>query len=92
MSYVAGEISRMRMDCSCGWRGEIGRYRAHLVRDHCNVEGCFALAEALVSFGYRDPQFVLIGARLGVCGRHRQHLRVGSMHMLLEAPRRPVRR
>ena len=74
-----------------GVSGRMG-YRQHLVREHCNVDGCFGRAEALVSFGYRDQAFVLIGPRLGVCARHRAHLRPGHMHMIVEAMRRPSRR
>jgi hypothetical protein len=87
VSYVAGEVFERPIDCSCGWRGKIAGYRQHLVRQHCNVDGCFAVAEVLVSFGYRGPVFTLIGTRLGVCGRHRVHLRPGRMHMIVEARR-----
>lgn len=60
------------------------RYRAHLVREHCNVNGCGASASAVVSFGYRDPGFITVGASMGVCARHREHLRVGRMRMIIE--------
>jgi hypothetical protein len=92
VSYVADEVFGLPVDCSCGWRGKISSYRQHLVREHCNVDGCFARAEALVSFGYRQPAFVLIGPRLGVCARHRAQLRPGHMHMIVEAVRLPSRR
>ncbi len=87
MSHVAIEVFELPIDCSCGWRGKILGYREHLVRQHCNVNGCFAMAEVLVSFGYRRPAFTLIGARLGVCGRHRAELRPGQMHMIVEERR-----
>ncbi len=92
MSYAAGEVFELPVDCSCGWRGKIGMYRQHMVRQHCNVDGCFALAEFLVSFGYRNPAFVLIGPRLGVCRRHRGNLGQGRMHMLVEQLRVSSRR
>ena len=92
MSYVAGEVFELPVDCSCGWRGKIVGYRHDLVREHCNVDGCFALAEVVVAFGYRQPAFTLVGSRLGVCGRHRTYLRPGRMHMLVEELRLRARR
>ena len=84
MTFVAGEVFGLPVDCSCGWRGKIAEYRQHLVREHCNVDGCFARAQALVSFGYRRQSFMLVGARLGVCGQHQHELRPGHMHMIVE--------
>jgi hypothetical protein len=84
VSYVAAEVFDLPVDCSCGWRGKIAEYRHHLVREHCNVDGCFAVAEALVSVGFRQQSFTLIGARFGVCGRHRGDLRPGRMHLIVE--------
>lgn len=84
MSHVAQEVFELDVECACGWRGRMLSYRAHLVREHCNVNGCGATAEALVSFGYRNPGFTRMGASMGVCARHRQHLRAGRMHMIVE--------
>lgn len=84
MSHVAEEVFQLDVECACGWRGQMLSYRAHLVREHCNVNGCGAPAEALVSFGYRNPGFTLVGISMGVCPRHRQHLRAGRMHMIVE--------
>jgi hypothetical protein len=88
MTFVAGDVSGLPVDCSCGWRGRIGECRGHLVRQHCNVEGCFAVATVLVSFGYRERAFRLVGARVGICARHRGELRPGRMHMIVEEFRR----
>src|SRR5690606_20240916 len=87
VSHATREVFHLTVDCPCGWSGKIARYREHLAREHCNVEGCDASADVLVSFGYRSPMFVLIGPRMGVCGRHGQHLRTGRMHMLVEKQR-----
>lgn len=87
MSHVAQEVFELDAECACGWRGRMLSYRAHLVREHCNVNGCGAPAEALVSFGYRDPGFTRVGTSMGVCARHRQYLRAGRMHMLVEGLR-----
>lgn len=84
MGEVAEDVFQLEVECACGWRGRIVGYRAHVHREHCNVNGCGAPATALVSFGYRDPGFVGIGTSLGVCARHRHHLRAGRMHMIVE--------
>jgi len=88
-SATTQEVFHLSVDCPCGWTGKIAQYRAHLVREHCNVDGCDASADVLVSFGYRSPKFVLIAPRMGVCGRHGQHLRSGRMHMIVEKQRAP---
>ncbi len=87
MSHATQEIFHLPVECPCGWTGKIANYREHRVREHCNVESCDASADVLVSFGYRSPKFTLIGARMGVCGRHAQHLRSGRMHMIVEKQR-----
>lgn len=91
MSHVAQEVFQLDVDCACGWRGKMDSYRAHLVREHCNVNGCEAPASAIVSFGYRSPGFTLVGASLGVCIRHRAHFRPGQMHMIVEELRTATR-
>jgi hypothetical protein len=91
VSYVAVEVFQLSVDCGCGWTGKIASYREHLVREHCNIDGCDALADSLISFGYRNPNFILIGARMGVCRRHRPHLRPGRMHLIVEDIRRASR-
>lgn len=85
MDEVTEDVFQLEVECACGWRGRIAGYQAHLLREHCNVNGCGAPATALVSFGYRDPGFIRVGASLGVCARHRQLLRAGRMHMIVEA-------
>lgn len=92
MSHVTAEVFQLTVDCGCGWAGKIATYREHLVREHCNVDGCTGLADALVSFGYRNPGLILIGTRLGICRRHRLHLRPGRMHMIVEDLRAIARR
>ncbi len=92
MSYLADEVFELSVDCPCGWAGSIASYRAHLVQDHCNVAGCTSSADVVVSFGYRNPSFIAIGASLGVCARHRGQLGRGRMHMIVEDVRRPSRR
>ncbi|MDQ3689399.1 MAG: hypothetical protein M3406_05070 [Chloroflexota bacterium] len=89
MSHITQEVFHISVDCPCGWTGTIVSYREHLVREHCNVDGCQASADVLVSFGYRTTRFVLIGVRLGVCSVHGQHLRSGRMHMIVEKQRPP---
>lgn len=84
MSHVAEDVFQLEVECACGWRGKMVGYRAHLIREHCNVNGCGAPAEALVSFGYRDPGFTRVGTSMGVCPSHRQYLRAGRMHMIVE--------
>jgi hypothetical protein len=84
VSHIAEEVFELGVECSCGWGGQIAGYRAHLVREHCNVNGCRARAEALVSFGFRNPDFTPIGPAMGVCGRHRPHLGPGRMHLIVE--------
>ncbi len=71
------------------WVGKIVSYREHLGREHCNVDRCGASAD-VVSFGYRDPNFTMIGARLGVCRRHRGQL--GRVHLSVEDLRKASRR
>lgn len=44
---------------------KIANYRAHLVREHCNMDGGDASAYVLVTFDYRSPMFVLIGRAWG---------------------------
>lgn len=90
MGHVTQEVFYLTVDCPCGWVGKIAYYREHLVREHCNVGTCAASADVLVSFGYRTPMFVLVGARMGVCSRHGQHLRSGRMHMIVEKDRPPA--
>jgi hypothetical protein len=84
MSHVAQEVFDLDVECACGWRGKMLGYRAHLVREHRNVNDCGARAEALVSFGYRNPGFTQVGASMGVCPRHREYLRAGQMHLIVE--------
>lgn len=84
MTNVAQDVFHLEVECACGWRGKMTGYRAHIVREHCNVNGCGARASALVSFGYRNPGFTVVGVSMGVCDRHRQHLRPGRMHMIVE--------
>ena len=84
MSYVAEEIFQLEIECACGWRGKMPSYRGHVVRDHCQVNGCMASASAIVSFGYRNPGFTKIGSSMGVCARHRPHLVAGRMHLIVE--------
>lgn len=91
MSHIDQEVFELSVECSCDWVGAISRYRAHLVHDHCNVEGCGKPASALVSFGYRNPAFVMVGDRMGICAAHRANLRSGSMHMIVEQLRAPAR-
>jgi hypothetical protein len=88
VSYLVGEVFELGVDCPCGWAGTIASYRGHLVRDHCNIAGCGGSADVLVSFGYRNPSFIKIGASLGVCSRHRGQLGRGRMHMIVEDLRR----
>jgi len=92
VSLATQEVFHLSVDCPCGWSGKIAYYRGHLVREHCNVDGCDASAAILVSFGYRSPAFILIGPRMGVCSRHGQHLRAGRMHMIVEKRRPPTQR
>jgi hypothetical protein len=92
VSYLVGEVFDLTVDCPCGWMGKIGSYRAHMVHDHCNIEGCDGLADVLVSFGYRNPSFVRIGVSLGVCRRHRGQLGKGRMHLIVEDMRSASRR
>jgi hypothetical protein len=93
MTHARQEVFQLSVDCPCGWIGKVASYRSHLVREHCNADGCEASADdVLVSFGYRSPTFVLIGPRMGVCSRHGQHLRAGRMHMIVEKQRPPTPR
>lgn len=88
MSQVAEEVFHLEVECACGWRGKMPNYRAHVVREHCQVNGCMASASAIVSFGFRNPAFTIIGSSMGVCARHQPHLRAGRMHMIVEQLRR----
>ena len=92
VSYLVGEVFGLSVDCPCGWAGKIDTYRSHLVRDHCNVHGCVGSADVLVSFGYRNPNFIKIGVSVGVCSRHRGQIGRGRMHMIVEDLRRTSRR
>ena len=58
MSLATQEVFHLSVDCPCGWSGKIAHYRGHLVREHCNVDGCEASAAILVSFGYHSPTFI----------------------------------
>lgn len=57
MSYVGRDIFQAKLDCTCGAEVTISGYREHMVRRHCNVEGCSERALRTVSFGFREPQF-----------------------------------
>jgi hypothetical protein len=66
VSYVGRDIFQTKLDCTCGAAVAIIEYREHLVRRHCNVEGCTERALRTVSFGFRDPQFRLIVVPMGI--------------------------
>ena len=87
VSYVDRDIFQTRIDCSCGAPVKIAEYREHVVRRHCNVEGCSERALRTVSFGFRDPQFRIIGAPMGICRRHEHAIGKGRMHMIIDPPR-----
>ena len=87
VSYVDRNIFQTRIDCSCGAPVRIVEFREHMVRRHCNVEGCSERALRTVSFGFRDPQFRIIGAPMGICRRHEHAIGKGRMHMIVDPPR-----
>jgi hypothetical protein len=88
VSYAGEDIFRFEIDCSCGARVAIVQYREHMVRRHCNVEGCSDRALRTVSFGFRDPQFRIIGVPMGICRRHEHSIGKGRMHVIVDPPRR----
>jgi hypothetical protein len=77
-SYVGRDIFQTKLDCTCGAEVTIAQYREHLIRRHCNVEGCSERALRTVSFGFRDPQFRIIGVPMGICRPHEHFDREGS--------------
>lgn len=87
MSYVGRDIFETRIDCTCGAQVVIARYREHLVARHCNVEGCSDRALRTVTFGFRDPQFRMIGVPMGICRRHEHSIGRGRMHLIVHPPR-----
>jgi hypothetical protein len=87
VSYVGRDIFQARVDCSCGAPVRIADYREHLVRRHCNVEGCSDRALRTVSFGFRDPRFRIIGEPMGICRRHEHAIGKGRMHLIIDPPR-----
>jgi hypothetical protein len=87
VSYVGRDIFQTRIDCSCGAPIRIGEYHEHMVRRHCNVEGCSERALRTVSFGFRDPQFKIIGSPMGICRRHEHAIGKGRMHLIIDPPR-----
>jgi hypothetical protein len=88
VSYVGRDIFQTKLDCTCGAEVTIAAYRQHLVQRHCNVEGCSELALRTVSFGFRDPQFRIIGVAMGICRRHEHYVGKGRMHVIVDPPRR----
>jgi hypothetical protein len=40
-----------------------------------------------VSFGFRDPQFRMIGVPMGICRRHEHSIGKGRMHLIVDPPR-----
>ena len=87
MSFVGGDIFQTKIKCDCGAEVQIVLYREHMVRRHCNVEGCSDRALRTVSFGFRDPQFQMIGAPMGICRRHEHSIGRGRMHVIVDPPR-----
>ena len=87
MSYVGGDIFQTEIDCTCGMHVRIADYRAHMIRRHCNVEGCSARALRTVSFGFRDPKFRIIGVPMGICRRHEHYVGEGRMRVIVDPPR-----
>ncbi len=87
VSYVGRDISQTKIDCTCGSEVTIAQYREHLVRRHCNVDGCSERALRTVSFGFRDPQFRMIGVPMGICRRHEHYVGKGRMHVIVDPPR-----
>ena len=87
MSYVGKEVFQTRIDCSCGAAVTIADLREHMVRRHCNVDGCSERALRTVTFGFRDPQFKRIGVPMGICRRHEHSIGKGRMHLIVDPPR-----
>lgn len=87
MSYVGRDMSQTQLDCTCGAAVTIAQYREHMIRRHCNVEGCSERALRTVSFGFRDPQFRMIGVPMGICRRHERNIVKGRMHVIVDPPR-----
>lgn len=87
VSYVGRDIFGTELDCSCGARVTIAQYREHMIRRHCNVEGCSERALRTITVGFRDPQFRMIGAPMGVCRRHEHFVGKGRMHVIVDPPR-----
>ena len=86
MSHVGRDIFETKLDCTCGAAVAIKEYREHLVRRHCNVEGCSERSLKTVSFGFRDPQFRIIGVPMGICRWHEHYVGKGRMQSRLEPP------
>jgi hypothetical protein len=87
VSYVGRDIFKTELDCTCGAAVAIIEYREHMVRRHCNVEGCSERALRTVSFGFRDPQFRIICVPMGICRRHEHSVEKGRMHAIVDPPR-----
>lgn len=87
VSYVGRDIFQTQLDCTCGAHVPLAQYREHMIARHCNVEGCSQRALRTVSFGFRDPQFRLIGAPMGICRRHEHFVGKGRMHVIVHPPR-----
>jgi hypothetical protein len=87
VSYVGKEVFETRIDCSCGAAVTIADLREHMVRRHCNVDGCSERALRTVTFGFRDPQFKMIGVPMGICRRHEHSIGKGRMHLIVDPPR-----
>src|SRR5688572_3869813 len=75
-----------KLDCTCG-AVAITEYRQHKVRRHGNVDGCSERALRTVSFGFRDPQFRIIGVPVGICRRHEHDVGEGRMHVTWALPK-----
>ena len=88
MSYVGRDIFHAEIPCTCGTGVAIIQFREHMIRRHCNVEGCSDRALRTVSFGFRDPQFRIIGVPMGICRRHEHSIGKGRMHVIVDPPRR----
>jgi hypothetical protein len=87
VSYVGRDIFEAEINCTCGVAIAIARYREHMIRRHCNVEGCVDRALRTVTFGFRDPQFRMIGVPMGICRRHEHSIGKGRMHVIVDPPR-----
>ena len=87
VSHVGRDIFQTKLDCTCGAAVRIIEYREHLVRRHCNVEGCSERAVRTVSFGFRDPQFRIIGVPLGSVADTSTTLERAEMHVIVDPPR-----